>query len=42
MLIVELLAEQGPDVLKLTSCVFGEPFDSAVAVTVIVVGCVGP
>jgi hypothetical protein len=35
----ELPAEQGPDVLKLTSCPFGELFDSAVAVTLTTVAC---
>lgn len=39
---VEAPAEQGPLALKLTSCIFAEPFVWAVAVTVIVVGCVGP
>ena len=41
LLIAELPTEQGPVVLKLTSCIFGarpELFDSAVAVTVSVVG----
>ena len=38
----ELPAVHCPDALKLTSCIFGALFDTAVAVTVIVVGCVIP
>ena len=41
-MIVELPAEQGPDALKFTTCIFAALFVSAVAVTVMVVGCVLP